>query len=446
MSAEEDKPPEFIQKETSVLEEFEDIFFKNETMSLSIKEGLFGGLAQSLADQFITPYALSLQATDTQIGIMSSLLGILSPIGQIAGSNLMKKNTRRSLILRSVFLQLIVWPLIILLGIFALNNWFLSFLPIFLIIFYCLYSFFGSIGGPSWFSLMGDIVPESHRGRYFSKRNLFITAISISVSLLSSIALERFLDINKVFLGFSIIFFIAFISRVLSRYLLARHYYPSFKIEEKSYISLKKFIKLMRNNNFGFFTLFMTLIFFSVNIGAPFVGVYMWVILKFTPLEYVIVNLSTPLLGMLFYPLLGYLSDRFGNAFVLKICCLILPIVPILWIAMNTPLQLIFGPQLVSAFTWTGVNLTASNFIYDNVSSQERGFYVSYYSLFLGIGVLFGGIFGTILLSIVPVIFVSVYETLFLISCLFRLFFDFIFLYRIKEVRIKRRGYQKFSQ
>ncbi|MFX0166197.1 MAG: MFS transporter [Candidatus Hodarchaeota archaeon] len=429
---------ESSEKEAPLSPEIDDYLYKTETMSLSIREGLFGGLSQSLADQFITPYALNLYISPTQIGIMSSLLGIMSPIGQIIGSNRMKKQSRRNIMLKAISFQLLMWPLIILLGIFAINNWYVSILPIFLISFYILYSFFGSISGPSWFSLMGDIVPEHHRGRYFSKRNLIITAISITISLLASVALDEFVRLNRLFLGFFIIFFIAFLTRATSLFLLMRHYYPPFTIEKQSYISLKKFLKEIPNNNFGIFTLFMGFIYFSVHIGAPFVGVYMLKVLNFSYIEYVLVNLSTPLLGILFSPLLGYLSDKYGNALLLKICGLLLPTVPILWIVMNTPVQLIFGPQLVSAFAWIGVNLATSNFIYDNISTQQRGFYISYYSFFIGFGILFGGLLGSYLINIVPILFVCAFETLFLISGILRLFVDAIFLWRIKEVRVTR--------
>jgi MFS family permease len=105
---------------------------------------------------------------------------------------------------------------------------------------------------------------------------------------------------------------------------------------------------------------------------------------------------------------------------------------------MNTPLQLILGPQLVSALAWTGVNLSASNFIYDNISNQQRGFYISYFNFFIGIGVLLGGFLGSSLLQIVPIIFISVFETLFLISGAGRLIINLIFLFRLKEVRVQK--------
>lgn len=406
-------------------------------MSLSIKEGYFGGLSQTLSDQFMTPYALALQMTPSLMGITRSLLGIMPPIGQILGSSRMKNNSRRNLVVKGVFLQILMWPLIMTVGIFALNNLMLSLLPIFLMCFYLLYSFFGSTALPSWFSLMGDIVPENYRGRYFSKRNLLITATSISLSILASVFLELFKNLEKVFVGFFVIFLVAFLSRIISAMYLSKHYYPPFQIEKQSYLSLIKFLKVIPKSNFGVFTLLMTLIQFSVNIGVPFMGYYMLDELNFNYIEYIFVNLSTPLFSILYYPFLGRISDKYGNAFVLRICGFLLPILPILWIFLNNPLQLIFGPQLISAFAWTGVNLAASNFIYDNIPTQQRGFYVAYFNFFMGLGLLCGGLLGSFLLLIVPIIFVSVYETLFLISGLSRLIFDLIFLFRIKEVRIK---------
>ena len=440
MSFKDDKNVEDLKKGPYISPELDEIFYKKKTMSLSIREGYFGGLTQTLADQFITPYALNLQTSPTQLGIMSSLLGITSPIGQIIGSNLMKKSSRRNIVVKGVFLQALMWPSIILLGLFALNGWIVSILPIFLICFYIIYNFFGNATGPSWFSLMGDIVPEDQRGRYFSKRSLFITAISFSISIVASIALDRFERLDRVYIGFFIIFFIAFISRLISVFFLTRHYDPPFKIEKHSYVSFKKFLKQIPNNNFGIFTLFMTFIYFSVNIGAPFIGIYMLEELNFNYIEYVMVNLSMPLLSILFYPIFGYISDKYGNVLLLRICGLSLPIVPILWLFLNEPLPLIFGAQLMSAFAWSGTNLAVSNFIYDNINTQQRGFYVAYNSLLFGTGSLLGGLLGSFLLHIVPIIFISIYETLFLISGICRLFFVFIFLFRIKEVRVKKNG------
>ncbi|MHA1985475.1 MAG: MFS transporter [Promethearchaeota archaeon] len=424
------------KKEIPSSHETDDSIHKKKTMSLLIKEGLFGGLSMNLTGQFITPYALHLKASPSQIGIMSSLLGVIPPLGQIAGSHLMKRKSRRSLIIKSVILQTLILPFIMLLGLFFSFSGSISILPIFLICFYVSFSFFGSITNPSFFSLMGDIIPENRRGRYFSKRNLLITTVSITISILASIYLDQLRNTNQEFIGFFIIFFIAFISRGMCIFIFRKFYYPPFTIEKSSYVKLKTFIKKMPNSNFGIFTLFITFMFFSVNIGAPFVGVYMLEVLNFSYIEYIIVSMSTPLIGILFSPLLGHISDKYGNAIILKICGFLLPTVPILWIVMNNPIHLILGPQLMSSFAWTGLNLAVGNFIYDNASPQQRGFFVAYFSLFQGMGILFGGFLGSFLLNVAPIVFISIYETLFLISGFGRLFVDFIFLFRLKEVRI----------
>jgi MFS family permease len=431
------------KKEIPSRHEDDDSVHKKKTRSLLIREGLFGGLSMNLTGQFITPYALYLQASPTQIGIMSSLLGVIPPLGQIAGSNLMKNRSRRSLIIRSAILQTLIFPFIMVLGFFVSFSWSISVLPIFLVCFYVSFSFFGSLINPSFFSLMGDVIPDDRRGRYFSKRNLLITAVSITVSILASILLDELAKTNQVFIGFFFIFFIALVGRGITILIFRQFYYPPLTIEKTSYVKLKNFIKGLPNNNFGKFTLFITFMFFSVNIGAPFVGVYMLKVLDFSYIEYIVVSMSTPLIGILFSPLLGHLSDKYGNAFLLKICGVLLPTVPILWIFMNNPIHLILGPQLMSSFAWTGLNLAMGNFIYDNITSQQRGFFIAYFSLFQGMGVLFGGFLGSFLLSIVPIVFLSIYETLFLISGISRLFVDLIFLFRLKEVRINNHNHIK---
>ena len=437
-SVEEEIKKEIIREVTSP-PNFDDSIQKTETLSLSIKEGLFGGLSQSLCDQFVTPFALYLQASPTQIGIMSSLMGIISPFGQIYGSSLMKSKSRKGIIMGNHALQSLMWPFLIIIGIFAFNNWYVLALPIFLICFRLLYTFFGSSAGPVWVTLMADIVPGDRRGRYFSKRNLMISLVSIIISLSSSFLLDYLDDLNIIFYGFLIIFIVAFVTKIISIIYFKKHYFPHFYIEKRSNFGrFIEFLKALPKNNIGLFTIYMTFLTFSVNISGPFIGVYMLTVLKFSYLEYVSVSMSVPLISLITYPIIGYISDKFGNAFVMKICGLLLPVVPILWIFMNTPWQLILGPQLASAFMWTGMNLAAMNFKFDNSSNQQLGFNEAYSNLFIGFGSSFGGLLGSTLLTIVPIIFVSEYETLMLISGIFRLLFGLLILFRIKEVRVKR--------
>jgi len=79
--------------------------------------------------------------------------------------------------------------------------------------------------------LLGDIVPEKIRGKYFSKRNI----ISGTVALITTFIASFILDLTKTkgffTYRFSSIFFLAFIFRIISAGLLKKHYEPKFKLK-----------------------------------------------------------------------------------------------------------------------------------------------------------------------------------------------------------------------
>lgn len=408
---------------------------KEKTMRLSIEEGCFAGVSINFGDNYIVPYALSLQATPIHIGVLTSLIGVVAPTSQIIGSRLMEKHTRKKLLVSGVFLQALMWPLILLLGILFANNIAVYSLPIFLIVFYLCYVIFGNIAGPSWFSLMGDVVPEDHRGRYFAKRNLICTAIALSITLLFSWFLDNFKAMGLIFTGFSILFVVAFISRSISAKLLAKHYYPPLVFDKSYYVSLWRFIKEIPKENFGHFTLYVALINFGQMIAGPFFSVYMLQDLGFNYSTFITVNLSASIIALMIFPLLGKFSDRFGNVRMLQIGSILIPILPLLWVFLDTPIEIIIGPQLLNGIGWTAFNLAASNFIYDSVPSQRRGLYFSYYNFLIGIGILCGGLTGSLLITVLPITFMNQFTFLFLISGIARFIVVILLLPKIKEVR-----------
>jgi len=414
-------------------------------MKLSIKEGSFAGVSLTGSDNFIIPYALALQANNVQVGILSSLAGIISPSAQIVGSRMMESHLRKRILVTGVFLQALMWLSYLALAFLFINNISVIILPILLIIFYIIYQIFGNIAGPPWFSLMGDVVPEDHRGRYFAKRNLITTVIALSSVVVISIMLDIFKIAGLVLYGFCIFFIIALICRSISAKLLSRHYYPPFTFEKSHHVSLRKFIREIPKENFGRFTLYVALINFGQMIAGPFFPVYMLSTstyggLGFDYFTFIVVNLSASFLGLLIFPLLGRFSDKFGNIAMLRISSIALPLIPILWAFFSTPPStpltpfiLIIGPQVLSGFGWTAFNLAASNFIYDSIVSEKRGLYVAYYNFILGIGIVGGGLLGSYIISLPT--FINHFHFIFLVSGIVRAIIIVVLLFRIKEVR-----------
>jgi len=405
-------------------------------MGLSIREGSFAGVSLVFSDNYIIPYALSLQASNIQVGVLSSMVGLLSPSAQILGSRMMEKHSRKRILVSGVFLQALMWLSFLSLGLLFISNIALFLLPILLILFYMIYLTFGNVAGPSWFSLMGDIVPEDQRGRYFARRNLITLAIALASTLVISFALDYSKTSGYLLYGFCIVFIVALICRSISARYLSKHYYPSFPFEKSQHISLTQFIKDIPKENFGHFTLFVAFINFGQMIAGPFFSVYMLQDLNFDYTIFTIINLSASLFGLLIFPLIGKFSDKFGNIEILRVGAIMLPIIPLLWLFSNPPvLYLILVPQLISGVGWTTFNLAASNFIYDSVPSQKRGLYVAYYNFIIGIGIFFGGLTGSFILSYIPITFMNSFLFLFLISGIIRAIVVSILLFRIKEVR-----------
>lgn len=417
-----------------VLTEAEEMLEKERTMSLSIKEGSSTSVMSALTDNFVSPFALALNANNAQIGFLSSLTGLISPFAQIAGSKLMEKYSRKRIIVMFVALQALMWIPIALLSLFFLKQIWINYLPSILIIFYVLEALLGSIAGPPWFSLMGDLVPEKIRGKYFGKRNKIAGIVVLLTALAASFALDFFKTKGFLLLGFSILFAIATLFRLFSSNLFRKHYEPELKLKKDYYFTFIQFIKKSHKNNFGRFVIFVAVFYIGVSICSPFFSVYMLKNLGFSYTTFMIVNLSPSLFSLLFMPVWGKFSDKYGNRELLKIGAILVGAMPILWVFSPSPVYLILVPQLISGVGWAAFNLAASNFIYDTVSRERRAICVAYYNVLIGIGIFLGATSGGILAQYVHTNLIDIILLLFLLSGIWRLISIFI-MKTIKEVR-----------
>jgi len=422
------------KKELRIIRETKDKFLKQDTMKGSIKEGAFASIMSGAGDGYITPFALAIGANNFQVGLIRSLAGLLAPLGQLKGSRLMEKYSRKKILVTFVALQALIWFPIIFLGVLFLQEFLLAYLPYALILLYLLYAIFGALSYPAWFSLMGDVVPNNSRGKYFSKRTRITSFIVLVSLLISAFVLDFFKTRGFALLGFSIIFSIAGFSRLYSATLFAKHYEPKLKLKKGYYFSFFDFLKKGLKTNFGKFVMFLTTFYLVTYIAGPFFAVYMLRDLNFSYLSFMIVNISGTLAALLFLPFWGKISDKHGNKIVLLVCSALASIFPFLWLLFKTPYLLII-PQFFGGIAWAGFNLSASNFIYDSVSVKKRGLCVAYYHILLGIGIFVGAGLGGLITQYIPIKFMNVFLFVFLLSGMLRALTVLIFTKKIKEIR-----------
>jgi len=409
---------------------------KEKTMKLSIKEGSSCSVMTGLGDYFVVPFATKvLNSSNFQIGILNGLSSLLPPLFQILGSKMMEKYTRKKIIMLFVALQALMWLPILLLSLLLWKNIFVEYLPAVLIIFYTIYAIFGAIAGPAWFSLMGDIVPEDRRGKYFGKRSRITNFVLILSTLIGGFLLDYFTTQGLILVGFSIFFFLACVFRLYSARLFSKHYEPKLKLEKGYYFNFWQFIKKAPSTNYGKFVIFVALFYIGVMIGGPFISVYMLKDLNFSFTTFMIVNMSASIFTLLFVPIWGKFADKYGNKQLLKIGSFLVGIMPILWIFSGNQFYLIFVPQLISGIGWAAFNLGASNFIYDSVSIPKRALCLAYYNITVGICIFIGSSIGGVLAKYLSFDLVNTFFVLFIISGIVRLAFSVIMIGKIQEER-----------
>lgn len=412
----------------------------NNALRHSVKDGVAYSVMAGAGETYFSAFALFWKATTTQIGLLASLPPLVSSVAQLFSVWLSQQPvTRRQVILTGATLQAMVWlPLIVLPLLFPAHA-----VPL-LITCIVFYHATGNLVVPHWSSLMGDLVPEQRRGRYFAKRTRYTSISAFSALIVAGIILDWFGQRQLALYGFVTVFVIAALARCVSVY----HLTWMVEMESASVISVPTldvhWWQKLKQSRFFQFSLFFSLMQTSVAVGSPFFAVFMLRDLHFTYVQFMVMSAATVLMQFLTLNTWGRISDRFGNRLILYTTGFVIPLIPALWLISHNFFYLICV-QLTSGLVWAGFSLSAGNFLYDLISPPRRATYLALHNMFSNIGVFSGALFGGYLGAIMPKTFTvlgsvhSLHSSLlwvFLISCLARLSVSFIFLPRLKEVRI----------
>jgi len=313
----------------------------------------------------------------------------------------------------------------------------------------CLSLYYGAAHfiAPQWMSLMGELVPERKRGRFFARRTA-LAQITAFLSLLGAgLVLHGAKLVQLTAWGFALLFAVAAAARLVSAHQLSRMHEPTAHaaslepIHDLRWLSAAEFRPALR------FSLFFVLMQSAVGISAPFFTVYMLKELEFSYLQFMANTGMSVLVQFLTLSYWGRIGDIMGNRLVLVTTGFILPVLPAAWLLSDSFWYLLLV-QVVSGFAWAGFSLSASNMLYDLVPREKRATYQALQNLAMTTGVFLGSMIGVWVVSSLPkmlaigplvIALPSVLGWAFLLSSTARLLISSFFLRRLAEPRKPRR-------
>ncbi len=398
------------------------------SLHYALLEGSTGGIVQRIIDSFFTPFALVLQATTGQIGLLAAIPSFVGATSQLSTPFLVGvAGSRKRLILLVVLAGALMWvPIAFLPWLFGKQ----AVLPF--LVLATLVVMLQQLPSPAWGSWIPQLMPMKGLGTYMARRSMLALLLSAIVAM----SVARWLDIMSahIYLAFMVLFLVAGAVRLGSFLLFLPVHEPALPDKPSSRVGLVKFLRTLPSTNVGRFMGYTMAMSFATNVAGPFFTMFMLNDLHFTYTKVMtlqMVSLGAYVVGLRIW---GHSADRRGNLLVVRMTAPLASILPLLWLVRQDFWWLVVI-ECVGSIGWSGWQLCAVNFIYESSRPEDRARTVAYFNALNGTGVLIGALLGGFLAPHLPQLFAYGIMSLFLVSGVLRLSSAVFLLPLIKEVR-----------
>lgn len=405
----------------------------------SVRDGVAYAVMTGAGEAYFSAYAVFLNLSVAMIGWLAALPPLLGSFAQLVSAAWGHRiNRRKRIILTGAGLQAASW-----IPIMALPLLLPEYAGIILMLGVVFYYAAANLAIPQWVSLMGELVPERRRGRYFALRTRYGSIASFVALIGAGLALHWFNDQGNTAIGFIAVFLVALLGRVISIYHLGRMHDPPGHVAVLDVAEVRSGWRGFRKAPVFRFSLFFALMQFATAIASPFFTVYMLRDLQWSYLEFTINTGAVVLVQFFTLNFFGRLSDAFGNRLILTITGWVIPWLPAMWL-FSTDYSYLLLVQLLGGLVWAGFNLSSGNFLYDLIPKRQRVGFLAIHNVMSGVGIFAGAVLGGYLATHLPtsvvigettIDWLSALYGVFALSTLARFTVVAIFLPRLKEVR-----------
>lgn len=409
----------------------------------SLKDAVAFSVMSGGIETYFSAFALFLKASASQVAFLATFPNLIGSLAQLLSAWIgHRMHQRKPLIVIGAYSQAATLPLMILLP------WIFPdyAIPILLV---CLIFYYGAahFTAPQWMSLMGELVSERRRGRFFARRTALATITSFTALCTAGVILHTFDILAITLAGFALLFVTAFIARITSAYHLSQMHEPTAHAASVEPVYSLRWLSAATYRPALRFSLLYVLMQSAVGISAPFFSVYMLKTLEFSYLQYMFNIGMAVLVQFLTLSYWGRISDVMGNRLVLLTTGSIIPFLPAMWVFSGNFWYLLCL-QIVSGFCWAGFSLSSGNIMYELIPREKRATYQALQSVVMTLGVFLGSMLGVAVTRWLPTQFTIAgieFDLLaslfwaFLLSSTMRIIVALVFLPRVQELRKPRR-------
>lgn len=392
------------------------------SLIISLIDSFLYSIMVGAGESYLPAYVLSLGLSEWMAGMIATMPLLSGAFLQIIGTEALRALKNHKVWVWSLaFLQAMTFiPLIF----FAMGS-----KPHFLTLF-CVLTFYWGAGfsiSPAWNYWMGNLVSQDQAQGFFSKRSRISQGGLLLGLILGGVALHNNVRLGPFTSTFGLIFFIAFLSRVLSSLLLSQKLYESRWSMQTTYLHIQESWKVFwtdqKKRNFFLSILpFQMSVFFS----APFVTPYMLAKLKMNYGQYMSA-VAFLLIGKIISTLYFERTRTFHYRTAFKWGLFVIAPAPFFWV-LSDHFVYILMLQLVSGAAYGFFEVGMALMFFQDLKSDEKVPFLTFYNLLNCVGLLCGSAIGGIWLKIQDSN-LEAYYVLFVLGAVFRLLASFL-LYR----------------
>lgn len=346
---------------------------------LSIINGASGIVLLSIMTGFIPLFAIEvLQASNVQIGIISSLPSIMMIITMIPGAYWINRlESKKSFTAVNFFAARFLFMLLLFVPLIPVSNqaWIL-------VVVIALMHFPNALATLSWQSLIGDLIPDARRGQFFSQRSRILTIVGMITTFSAGIMLNLF-EKNDPH-PYQYLFIVAFLFGILEVYYLMRQIEHKEKQKSKHGHIIKNLTMTFQHKPYLYFLICACAFNFGWQMAWPLFSLYQINYAHVTALWLSIFTVANQIAQIVSYKWWGKTADKWGNSTMLFVCALGMTTAPILTI-MTTDFYILTATNLWTGLFVSGTTLLLFNQLLRVSPNENRTPYLANYNLMIAL-------------------------------------------------------------